>query len=166
MKLPFLTPLHKANLYLKLFGFMKVPLIWYCRPTIISLDEEKVEVMIPLKKRNKNHLNSMYFGVLAIGADVAGGFMAMSKSQARGERISLAFKSVQGDFLKRPEGDVLFTCSDGRLIDGMLNEAISSGERVNQPVTITATCPALHGTEPMAVFQLTLSIKKRSMNKR
>ncbi|MCY9803618.1 PaaI family thioesterase [Vibrio scophthalmi] len=155
-----ISPLRKANLYLKLFGFFKVPLIYYCRPNIISLDKNKVEVVIPFKRRNKNHLNSLYFGVLAVGADVAGGFMAMSKSQARGERISLAFKSVQADFLKRPEADVLFTCQDGALIDEMLDQAIESGERVNQPVTIIATCPTLHGDEPMAIFQLTLSIKK------
>lgn len=27
-----LSPLAKANLYLNLFGFFKVPLIWACRP--------------------------------------------------------------------------------------------------------------------------------------
>ncbi|KII75833.1 hypothetical protein PL18_19255 [Vibrio renipiscarius] len=160
MKSNLLSPLQKANLYLKLFGMFKVPLIWYCRPKIIHLDNDKVEVLIPLKRRNKNHLNSLYFGVLAIGADVAGGFMAMSKSQMRGERISLAFKAVQADFLKRPEADVVFTCQDGRLIDEMLDQTIATGQRVNQAVTITATCPTLHGDEPMAVFQLTLSIKK------
>ncbi|OLQ94023.1 DUF4442 domain-containing protein [Vibrio ponticus] len=154
-----LTPLRQANFYLNSFGFFKVPLIWLCRPKILQLDEEKVEVMIPLRRRTKNHLNSMYFGVLAVGADVAGGFMAMSKAQQRGEKISLAFKAVKGEFLKRPEADVLFTCSDGLLIDQMLDDAIETGERVNKAVVITATCPDLHGEEPMAVFELTLSIK-------
>ena len=42
----------------------------------------------------------------------------------------------------------------------MLAETMSTGERVNQPVTIIATCPSLHGDEPMAEFTLTLSIKK------
>ncbi|MEZ8140741.1 DUF4442 domain-containing protein [Enterovibrio norvegicus FF-33] len=148
-----------ANRMLKLFGFFKVPLIWYCRPKILVLNEERVQIRIPLKRRNKNHLNSMYFGVLAVGADVAGGFMAMSKSESRGKTISLAFKSVTAEFLKRPEADVIFTCDDGKLIDQMLDQTISSGERVNQPVRITATCPSLHGDEPMAIFDLTLSVK-------
>ncbi|GAB2660929.1 PaaI family thioesterase [Vibrio panuliri] len=155
-----LSPLRQANFYLNTFGFFKVPLIWLCRPKIIRLDENRVEVVIPLRRRTKNHLNSMYFGVLAVGADVAGGFMAMSKAQQRGEKISLAFKAVKGEFLKRPEGDVLFTCSDGHLIDEMLDRALETGERINKPVTITATCPSLHGEEPMAVFELTLSIKR------
>ncbi|MDN3701738.1 PaaI family thioesterase [Vibrio artabrorum] len=155
-----LTPLQKANVYLSMFGFFKVPLIWLCRPKLLALDNQHVEVKIPLKRRTKNHLNSMYFGVLAVGADVAGGFLAMSKSQQQGEKISLAFKEVTGKFLKRPEGDVHFTCNDGELINRMLAETLSTGERVNHPVTIIATCPSLHGDEPMAEFTLTLSIKK------
>ena len=157
-----LTPLQKANLYLTMFGMFKVPLIWLCRPKLLALDDKHVELKIPLKRRTKNHLNSMYFGVLAVGADVAGGFLAMSKSQQQGEKISLAFKEVTGNFLKRPEADVHFTCNDGELINTMLAETMSTGERVNQAVTIIATCPSLHGDEPMAEFQLTLSIKKVS----
>lgn len=157
-----LSPLQKANFYLSMFGFFKVPLIWLCRPKLLALDDQHVEVKIPLKRRTKNHLNSMYFGVLAVGADVAGGFLAMSKSKQQGEKISLAFKGVNGQFLKRPEGDVHFTCRDGALINDMLAETMKTGERVNQPVTIIATCPTLHGDEPMAEFTLTLSIKKVS----
>ena len=160
-----LPSIRKANLYLSSFGLFKVPLIWLCRPKIISLDSDKVEVIIPLRRRTKNHLNSMYFGVLAVGADVAGGFMAMSKAQQRGEKISLAFKSVKGEFLMRPEADVLFTCDDGALIDRMLDHAIETGERVNEAVKIIATCPSLHGDKPMAIFELTLSIKCKRENK-
>lgn len=156
-----LSPLTKANFYLNYFGFLKVPLIWLCRPKILQLDEQRVEVKIPLKRRTKNHLGSMYFGVLAVGADVAGGFMAMSKAQARGKQVSLAFKAVEGQFLKRPEADVHFVCDDGELIDKMLDETFATGDRVNQAVKITALCPSLHGDEPMAEFLLTLSLKRR-----
>lgn len=156
-----LSPLTKANFYLNYFGFLKVPLIWLCRPKILQLDEQRVEVKIPLKRRTKNHLGSMYFGVLAVGADVAGGFMAMSKAQARGKQVSLAFKAVEGQFLKRPEADVHFVCDDGELIDKMLDETFATGERVNQAVKITALCPSLHGDEPMAEFLLTLSLKRK-----
>lgn len=155
-----LSALSKANLYLNLFGFFKVPFIWLARPKILQLDSERVEVKIPLKRRTKNHLNSMYFGVLAVGADVAGGFMAMSKAEQCGKRVSLAFKAVDGQFLKRPEADVHFVCEDGKLIDEMLEQTFATGERVNKAVKITAICPSLHGDEPMAEFLLTLSLKR------
>lgn len=155
-----LSAVRRANLYLKVFGFTKVPLIWLCRPKIIAIDSQHVEVKIPLRKRTKNHLNSMYFGTLAIGADVAGGFLAMSKAKEKGELISLAFKGVKADFLKRPEADVHFVCQDGDVIDQMLDHTLATGERVNRDVKIIALCPTLHGDEPMAEFHLTLSIKK------
>ncbi|WP_394125466.1 PaaI family thioesterase [Vibrio hepatarius] len=156
-----LSPLTKANLYLNYFGFFKVPFIWLARPKILHLDEERVEVKIPIRRRTKNHLNSMYFGVLAVGADVAGGFMAMSKAQDSGRKVSLAFKAVEGQFLKRPEADVHFICEDGKQIDQMLKRTFDTGERVNEAVKITAICPSLHGDEPMAEFYLTLSLKRK-----
>lgn len=154
-----LSALTKANFYLNYFGLFKVPLIWRCRPKILSLNDQAVEIRIPLKRRNKNHLNSMYFGVLAVGADVAGGFMAMHKAQQRGKPISLAFKGVQAEFFKRPEAAVHFHCDEGQAIDEMLDETIATGERINKAVKIVATCPSLHGNEPMAEFWLTLSVK-------
>ncbi|TFH89761.1 PaaI family thioesterase [Vibrio ouci] len=156
-----LSPLTKANLYLNYFGFFKVPFIWLARPKILHLDDERVEVKIPIRRRTKNHLNSMYFGVLAVGADVAGGFMAMSKAQDSGRKVSLAFKAVEGQFLKRPEADVHFICEDGKQIDQMLKRTFDTGERVNEAVKITAICPSLHGDEPMAEFYLTLSLKRK-----
>ena len=154
-----LSELTKANLYLNLFSISKVPLIWFCRPKIIAMSADRVQVKIPLRRRTKNHLNSMYFGVLAVGADVAGGFLAMSKAKASGQKISLAFKQVEGRFLKRPESDVIFTCAEGSLIDEMLTEAVRSGERINRSVRIVATCPSINGDEAMAEFDLMLSIK-------
>lgn len=154
-----LSSLTKANLYLNYFAFFKVPLIWLCRPKIISLNSQRVDVKIPLRRRTKNHLNSMYFGVLAVGADVAGGYLAMAKAHDKKMKVSLAFKGVEARFLRRPEADVVFSCDQGALIDDILAESAQSGERVNRPVRIVATCPSINGDEAMAEFDLMLSIK-------
>ncbi|TVO36979.1 PaaI family thioesterase [Vibrio algivorus] len=154
-----MTALSKANQHLKYFGEQLVPMIGYCQPEILKLTDESVEIKIPLNKETKNHLQSMYFGALAVGADAAGGFLAISKSEQMGKKISLAFKAVKAEFLARPEADVVFVCNDGKLIDKMLSETMETGERVNQPVRITALCPSLHDDKPMAEFELTLSVK-------
>lgn len=154
-----LSKLAKANLYLNLFGFSKVPMIWLCRPKIIRMDGSSIAIEIPLKRRTKNHLSSMYFGVLAIGADVAGGFMAMSKAKEKGVDISLAFKGVEGRFIKRAESNVLFQCRDGEKIERMLQQTITTKERVNEPVKITATCPDIEKDTIVAEFELMLSVK-------
>lgn len=151
--------LAKAKQHLDFFGEKLVPMIGYCQPEILTLNQQTVEIKIPLTTATKNHLNSMYFGALAVGADAAGGFLAISKSEQLGQKISLAFKAVKAEFLARPEDDVVFVCHDGELIDQMLAETMDTGLRVNQPVTITALCPTLNGDQPMAIFELTLSVK-------
>ena len=152
----------KATWFIRSFGLSKVPLIFYCRPSIVKLTEKITVIKIPFKRRNKNHLKSMYFGALSVGADVAGGVLAMHLIQKSGHNISLIFKDFKADFLKRPEADTYFACSDGLAVISLINEAVNTGERVNMPLKITATVPELSGDEPVAEFVLTLSLKDKS----
>lgn len=149
----------QANKMLKQFGKHKVKLIDYCTPEIIEISDDHLSLKIPLNDKTKNHLESMYFGALAIGADVAAGLLAMDMANSSGLDVSLAFKSVQGEFLRRPEDDVIFSCYQGKMIREMLEKSHQTGKRVNEPVSVTVTCPARDGNEPVATFSLTLSLK-------
>ena len=126
----------------------------------MSISDTRLEVRIKLNRRTKNHLNSMYFGVLSIGADVTGGFLAMKFIRKSQTRISLIFKDFHADFLKRAEGDVHFICNDGLAIQNLVEVTEQSGERQNMPVHITAIVPNI-SNEPVAKFILTLSLKKK-----
>ena len=75
--------LRKANWFLKLFAWRYIPLIGFCSPKIIQMNEKTVEITMPHTWRTKNHLGSIYFGALAIGADLAGAFLVFSKAKAR-----------------------------------------------------------------------------------
>ena len=154
--------LRKANWGLKLFAWRYIPLIGFCSPRIVRMDSKTLEVTMPHGWRTKNHLGSIYFGALAIGADLAGAFLVFSKAKARGVNANFAFKDVQGQFLKRPEEKVHFTSHDGDIIDAMIDETLASGERINKPVSVVVTCPSLHGDEAMASFTLTLSVKAKT----
>ncbi|GAA0346147.1 DUF4442 domain-containing protein [Bowmanella denitrificans] len=154
--------LTKANWALKVFAWRYIPLIGFCSPRIEVMDEHRLQVSIPHTWRTKNHLGSVYFGALAIGADLAGAFLVFQKAKRRGINANFAFKDVQGEFLMRPEARVHFTSQDGAIIDEMLDDSINSGQRVNRPVSVLVTCPALHGDKPMAIFKLTLSVKARA----
>jgi acyl-coenzyme A thioesterase PaaI-like protein len=151
----------KIKWQILLFGLTQVPLIFYCRPKVVSISVSKLEIKIKLNRRTKNHLNSMYFGVLAVGADVTGGFLAMRYIQASTSKIALIFKDFKAEFLKRAEGDVHFVCEDGIAIQNLVRAAEETGERQSLPVQIIATVPKI-SDEPVAKFILTLSIKKKS----
>lgn len=144
-----------------IFGFLKVPMIFWLRPKIITLTKETAVIKISLTRRSKNHLKSMYFGALCVGADVAGGIQMMNVLGQDIKKISFAFKDVKGEFLKRPEADVYFSCHDGKLIAQTIQKAFQSHERENVEVHIIATTPSLLGDEPVARFTLTLSIKEK-----
>lgn len=154
--------LRKANWGLKLFAWRYIPLIGFCAPKIVRMNSNTLEVTMPHSWRTKNHLGSIYFGALAIGADLAGAFLVFSKAKARGVNANFAFKDVAGHFLKRPEAKIHFTSHDGAVIDAMIDESLATGERINKPVSVLVTCPSLHGDEPMATFTLTLSVKAKA----
>ncbi len=157
---------------LRLIGLTKIPLFLFCSPSVEEFSEERVRVRLPLTWRNKNHLGSMYFAVLCLGADLAGGVQAWewiqefnedNRRQNKTERMALVFKEFNAKFLKRPYGDVIFECAMGPQIRALINAARDTKERVNLPLDIrafsqkTAENPA--EMEEVAQFVLTLSLK-------
>lgn len=156
-----LPPKFKNTLFVRAFGLTKIPLLFFISPVIEELSDQRCAVRIPLNYRTKNHLNSMYFGVLAAGADVAGGLIAMKLIQEGGNDVALSFKDFTAEFLKRAEGDTVFSFEDGPAVADLVRKARETGERVNMPLNITATVPSKSGNEPVAKFVLTLSLKKR-----
>ena len=151
----------RDTFYLRAFGLLKVPVLLFISPSVLELNETRCVVRIPLNRRTRNHLHSMYFAVLAAGADVAGGLMAMRLIQEQGDQVSLVFKDFNAQFLKRAEGDTHFICEDGVAIRELVQKAITSGERENMTVHVKAMVPAQLGDEPVAEFKLTLSLKKK-----
>jgi acyl-coenzyme A thioesterase PaaI-like protein len=152
----------RYNLLLSWFGFWQVPLIGLSGARVVDYTPERCVVRLPLRRRNRNHLGSMYFGALAIGADTAGALVALFENRRRGNAASIVFKDFTAQFLKRPEGDTLFTCKDGAAVCAAFDETLRTGERVNVPVRVVATTPDKLGDEPVAVFALTLSLKRRA----
>lgn len=151
----------KATWAIRLFAWTKIPLIAIIRPTILTVSSRTCVVRVPLGWLVKNHLRTMYFGALCIGADLAGGLIVMNMIRARRSRVNFLFKDFHADFLKRAEGAVVFTCNDGERLGALLMKAEASGEREEDTVRVTATVPEKLGDEPVAQFTLTISMKRR-----
>lgn len=151
----------KATAGVRWWSFRHVFLIHFVNPSVVQLDENRCEIIIPLTWRTRNHLRSMYFGALCIGADIAGGLIAFHLMSTRKIPLSFVFKDVRAEFLKRAEDDVVFTCEDGEAIQGLVARADASGVREEQAVEVLARVPSKSGHEPVARFAMTLSVKKR-----
>lgn len=150
----------KATAQLWAFGALKIPVLFFLKPRVKQVDLDKTEVVIKLNRKTKNHLGSMYFGVLAAGADVAGGLLAYRLVQEKGKKVSLAFKEFEAKFHKRAEGDTHFICTQGKEIEQFVDEVLAQEERKNRWVEIEAfSAPDFQ--EPVASFRLLLSLKRK-----
>lgn len=139
-----------------LLGMFKIPMIAYIRPKLMLLDEHKAQVRIKLRRRTKNHLKSMYFGSLAVGADIAAGIHAFYFAEESGVKVSFAFKAVKAEFLKRATSDVYFNSSEGQLVKQAFDEAMETKERVNKWIKVEAKNT---DNEIVAVFDMEISVK-------
>ena len=146
---------------LRLWTLFRVPMAFFLSPSVVESTGRRSIIRIPLTWRSKNHLGSMYFGALCVGADLAGGLLALRRIEESGRKVSLIFKDVRGRFAKRAEGDALFVCEDGEAIGELVRRVVASGEREEQPVRVVVTVPEKLGDEPVAEFELTLSLKRR-----
>lgn len=136
-------------------------MLLYVRPSVMELSTERVVVRIPLRRRTKNHLGSMYFGALSVGADCSVGVLAMHLVEQQPENIAMIFKNFSAEFHRRAEGDVDFCCHQGHEIANLVAQAAASGERVELAIHVIATVPEQSG-DPVATFKLTLSMKKQT----
>ena len=98
----------------------------------------------------------MYFGALAVGADIAAGIHVFYFSETKGVKTSFAFKGMKADFIIRAESDVTFVCDEGKLIASLLSESIEKKERINHPVMVKAMDAQ---NEIVATFEMIISLK-------
>lgn len=150
------SKLKRFKWMLHLMGWFKIPLIGYLRPQLIALDEEQIELKIKLRRRSKNHLKSMYFGALAVGADVAAGLHVFYFCDELGVTPAFAFKGMKAEFIKRAESDTTFVCTEGQRIKEQVLKAIETGERQNHWVHVLAKDSS---GDVVAKFDMEISVK-------
>jgi hypothetical protein len=141
---------------------LRIPTFLFYGPRVLRLDDEGCDLEIPLNWRTGNHLiGAMYFGALCAGADLAGGLNAAKLMYTRHRKVKLVFGDIQGEFLKRADGDVVFRCNDGRRAAEAVRQADETGERVTLPIHVVALVPKKYGDDPVARFTLGLSLKRK-----
>lgn len=151
--------LWKETLGIWTFGLLKIPLVWWLKPRVMELDNFHCVLMMPLRRRTKNHVGSMYFGAICIGAELAPGALTIHLFKQQKTKFSFVFKAFHAEFIQRCEADVYFTFTQGDLIEKAIKQAELTKERQNVALNITATCPSISGDKPVALFAITISIK-------
>ena len=160
--------MNRATMTVRLWSFVNVFMLWLARPSVVEVNEHRCIIRVPLNWRTRRRdIHAMYLGVLCMGADVAAGLIAFNLVRDQRAKVSFIFKDLRAQFLKRAEDDVIFTNLDGPVVVDLIRRALSTEERQVATVHVTATVPAKLGEEPVAEFELTLSVKaSRSLGPR
>lgn len=144
---------------IRLYTLFKIPLINYVGPRVIQINNERCEAVIPLTRRTRNHVHSVYFGALAVGADMCIGLLALRHVEKSGKKIVLIFKDFHADFRRLAKGDAHFICAQGKAVKDLIQRTIQSGRREHATINGYATTPRVSGDEVVMKFTLTLSAK-------
>ncbi len=140
---------------------LKLPLLFYIRPKLVQYDQEVCKLQVKLNRRTRNHVGSMYFGALAMGAELSIAAAAVFQIFAARRKVEFIFKNFSCDFLKRADGDVIFVSEMNRQVEELVQKSIQSqGQRVEESFSgyaVTAKDPQTK----ILTYQLTLSMKLR-----
>lgn len=150
----------KLNLLIKSFSALKLPLLLFANPSVLELTDEKCVVKIGLGYRTQNHLGVMYFGALAIGAELSIAAKAVQEISRSKRKIDFLFKDFEMKFLKRADGDVHFITDQAGMVKQLIADACNSSDRLEKTMVGYAIVPS-QGTDKVAEYKLTLSVKKR-----
>ena len=101
----------------------------------------------------------MYFGALAVGADVAAGLHAFYFAEQMGKKVSFAFKGMNAEFLMRAESNIDFISADGQKVKDAMMRSAESGERINEPIQVIAKNTK---NEVVATFEMIVSVKVKA----
>lgn len=153
----------KLTAFVNLYGLIKIPLVLFVNPRVIENSEKKFVMKIPLTYRTKNHLNSMYFGAMGIGAELSVAAPAVIAITESKQKIDFVFKEYSAKYLKRAEGDVHFVCDEAAAVTQLIEEAKSNPERIERKFTGYAVVPKVNETDPVMTYEITLSVRNRSL---
>jgi len=110
------------------FLLFKLPSAWIAGIRVKEITDKKAVVTATHKWINQNPFQSIYFAVLAMGAELSTGILVMKKIQDSGRNISMLVTHMEADFTKKARGKIRFICEDGDLIDEKIHKTIETGE--------------------------------------
>ncbi|MEK7358204.1 MAG: DUF4442 domain-containing protein [Bdellovibrionota bacterium] len=141
----------------------KLPLLAFISPRVIKCTGAQSIVQVGLGFRTRNHLGVMYFGALAMGAELSIALKAVQEIQRAGQRIDFLFKNFKCEFHKRADGDVQFICDEADKVTALILASAGSPERMEGTFKGRAIVPS-KSQDSIMDYELTLTVKNRSLS--
>ncbi|MEO8961346.1 MAG: DUF4442 domain-containing protein [Ginsengibacter sp.] len=111
----------------RLFLFYNVPAAFFSGLRIKECTDEKCITSVPFKWLTQNPFKSTYFASLAMAAEMSTGALALRNTFKQSPGISILVTKMEAQYLKKATSITFFTCEDGLLISGVVDEARRTG---------------------------------------
>ena len=101
----------------------------------------------------------MFWAVQGMAAELSTGALIIMKIKQLNRNISMLVIKNEAQFIKKAKGQIIFSCSQGKEIDMLLQKAIETG--IGQTITLTAEGRDASG-DVVSVFNFLWSVKLKS----
>ena len=144
-----------------LFWFIllfKLPMGILAGLRLVEATSKRTVVCVKYQYITKNPFHSIYFGCLAMAAELASGVLGLVHSMGLKPEVSMLVVRLEAEFVKKGRGRVHFTCEDGEALGQAAKETRETGQ--SRTVTATSIGRDAQGQE-IAKFLITWSFKAK-----
>ena len=147
-----------SPLKFKFFTLSKLPLAFLSGIKTTELTTKSASTTVRYKYLNTNPFKSIYYGALAMTAELSTGVLAILSIAKHEESISLLVVESHGKFHKKAIGKIKFTCEDGELFQRELEKCVTE----KTPVTVKSHTKGFNeNNELVCEYAFTWSFKMR-----
>jgi len=125
---------------------------------LVEATEKHAIVRVKYQYLTKNPFHSIYFGCLAMAAELSSGVLGMVYTMGLKPEVSMLIIKLEGEFKKKGRGRIYFVCEDGEIMGNAAKETRETGEP--RTVTTTSIGRDSQGRE-IARFLITWSFKAK-----
>lgn len=113
---------------LNAFLFFKLPSAFWCGVRLKEITPNNCTATVRENLINKNPFNSIYFAVLAMGAELTTGALVLNEIKSSKRSISMLVLNSKASFFKKANGKIHFICNNVGNISEAIQKTIASGE--------------------------------------
>lgn len=138
--------------------FTKVSAAFFAGLNLEKLEMQEAAISVRYSWFNKNPFRSVYFAILLMAGEISTGILCMAYLYKRNPGVSMLLIHNESNFYKKATGKIIFTCTDGLIINDAIDKAIVTGE------AITVCCCSIGKNEQqelVAKLYFTWSFKTR-----
>ena len=110
------------------FLLFKLPSAYFTGVRVKSISETTCITTVKHRWINQNPFKSIFWAVQGMAAELSTGAMVMAKIKENNKNISMLVVNNRATFTKKAKGRILFTCTDGALINDAIDKTISTGK--------------------------------------